>query len=526
MNYEEASLHFRRRVCIIRPLAVSLVVILLALIKGYGSDDENVRLKLLGTVKTKSSTQITDSPWGIQAGSQDESVVAKAAEIGVKWTRLQATWAEIESERGVYNWEKTDKAFSAALKNGITPFVTINGTNKLYVSTRTDLDPKVMELYGNIPLPPTSDPRALKAWLAFVEKLVVRYKDQIKYWEIWNEPNHFAFWGSEPSGKEYGALVKEGAVLIRKLDPQASVLAGALAGLDPKFTDDFLSAGNKDLVDIITFHNYSIIPEERIYKAAEVWDVIRKHNPRIRLWQGECGSASHSSTSGYRGASPWGPVIQAKWLLRQSFTDTYFCRADMSNYFLLGFGRSRREPQKRDFLTRIDSILGYPEKGGSRVRAVGTNEKCLLDNPSMKPKPGFFAYQNLCAVMDRRYKPTEIKHGITIKDTGVFSGIGPDDDAFPSVPLVASYRTDKGRSLLAYWLPWHPQEIIRTATIDLKVMDIEFNEPVLVDLLSGRVYNLAEISKTDKEIVFRNIPLADYPFILMEKDDIELVSKK
>jgi hypothetical protein len=301
------------------------------------------------------------------------------------------------------------------------------------------------------------------------------------------------------------------------------VLAGALAGLDPKFTDDFLSAGNKDLVDIVTFHNYSVIPEERIYKAADVWYVIRKHNPRIRLWQGECGSASHSSTSGYRGVSPWGPVIQAKWLLRQSFTDTYFCRAEMSNYFLLGFGRSRREPQKRDFLTQLDSILGYPEKAGARVRAVGTNEKCLLENPGMKPKPGFYAYQNLCAVMDSRYKPAEVKHSVTIKDVGVFYGIGPDDDAFPSVPLLASYQTDKGRSLLAYWLPWHPQEIIRTATIDLKVMNIDLKQPVLVDPLSGRVYELTDVSKTDKEIIFRNIPLADYPFIIMEKDEIELV---
>jgi polysaccharide biosynthesis protein PslG len=524
MNTGNGLLQFHRKEQGARLLAISLIAILVALSRGYGGDDENVRLKLLGTVKTKSSIQITNSPWGIQAGSQDEPVVAKAGEIGVKWTRLQATWAEIESERGVYNWEKTDKAFSTALKNGITPFVTINGTNKLYVNTRTDLDPKVMELYGNIPMPPTSDPRALKAWLSFVEQLILRYKDRIKYWEIWNEPNHFAFWGSEPSGKEYGALVKQGATLIRKLDPQAFVLAGALAGLDPKFTDDFLSVGNKDLVDIITFHNYSIIPEERIYKAVEVWDVIRKHNPRIRLWQGECGTASNSSTSGYRGVSPWGPVIQAKWLLRQSFTDTYFCRAEMSNYFLLGFGRSRKVPQKRDFLTSLDSVLGFPDKGGTRVRAVGTNEKCLLENPGMKPKPGFYAYQNLCAVMDGRYKPSDVTHKVTIKDPGIFYGIGPDDDAFPSVPLVASFSTADGSSLLAYWVPWHPQEIICTATIDLET-NIQFKHPVLVDLLSGRVYEIEEYSKTDRGCVLRSIPLADYPFILMERDQIELVGR-
>jgi hypothetical protein len=401
--------------------------------------------------------------------------------------------------------------------------VTINGTNRLYVKTRTDLDPKIMELYGNPPQPPTSDPKAMDAWLKFVRLVVDRYKGTIKYWEIWNEPNHFAFWGSEPDGKEYGRLVNAGAKVVKEVDPSAVILAGALAGLDPPFTDAFLGyENNKHLVNIVTFHNYAVVPEERIYKAVEVWDVIRKHNRGIQLWQGECGTASHSSTSGYRGLSPWGLMIQAKWLLRQAFTDTYFCRASMSNYFLLGFGRGRREPQKRDFLTSVDSVLGAPERGGTRVRATGNNEKCLLDNPTLRPKPGFFAYQNLCAVMDGRYTPVEAKHQITIRDVGVFSGIGPDDDAFPSVPLVAAYSTQNGKNLVAYWLPWHPQEIIRTATIDLRLKNLVFRDPVLVDLLDGTVHMIRGVPNAEGGMVFSSVPLADYPFVIVERDEIEL----
>jgi polysaccharide biosynthesis protein PslG len=118
--------------------------------------------------------------------------------------------------------------------------------------------------------------------------------------EIWNEPNHRAYWGAPPDGKEYGRLVRRSALVIREVDPSAHILAGALAGLDPEFTGAFLDGGVDTLIHIITFHNYAALPEERIYKALEVWKVINAHNPNLELWQGECGYPSHSSTRDFR----------------------------------------------------------------------------------------------------------------------------------------------------------------------------------------------------------------------------------
>jgi hypothetical protein len=500
-----------------------LLLILSVIVVGFRSAEENQQMKMLGYIETKRSTEIKNSPWAIQAGTLDDTIVKKASDIGVKWTRLQAVWSDIEREPGIFNWEKTDKAFSVILAQGITPFVTIEGTNSIYVKTKRTLDPKLAELYGTRPHPPTSNPAAMKAWLCFVENVIERYKEKIKYWEIWNEPNHFNYWGDEPNGKEYGRLLHESAKKIKRIDPQAFVLGGAMAGLDPVFTDDFLSVGNERLVDIITFHNYGIIPEERIYLAEKVWDVINKYNPNIKLWQGECGVASHSSTIGFRGFSPWGPIIQAKWLLRQSFTDTYFCRATVSSYFKLFDPYRTGEKPKRSFLSKIDSVLGFPERGGYSVKLlVGINEKCLLDAQTLKPKPGFYAYQNLCALMDSRYSPSVVKHEITVNNEGIFYGIGPEDDAFPSVPLVASYKTEKGKYLLAYWLPWHPQEIIEAATIDLKLKEIKFQNPVLVDLLDGKVYQINQHSQDGNDFIIKNIPLADYPYVILERDEIKL----
>jgi hypothetical protein len=472
-----------------------------------------------GKIIPKNSDEITSSPFGIQAGTLVDSLVAKAAEIGVKWTRLGASWNEIEKEKGIYSWEDTDKAFNVAIKNGITPFITIGRGNELYSKLTTYDDPKLAEIYGYRPEPPIKDPLAMDAFLNFTKATVKRYKDDIDYWEVWNEPNHRNYWGSTPDGKEYGELLVQTARIIKEVDPGAKVIGGSMAGIDPEFTEHFLSVGSDTLIDIISYHNYGAVPEERVYAAIELWDVINKYNPEIELWQGECGYPSHSSTRDFRGRAPWGLTIQAKWLLRQSFVDVYFCKATLSNYFKLVHTSGKGEKQARSNLRPIDKIFGFPERGGSRVRTKGVNEKCLLTNPDFEPKPGFYAYQNLCAVWKPEYKPNPINYKIEIVDEGIFYGIS-EDDAFPSVPLVATFTDDSDNNLVAWWLPWNMQEHLpKLAKINISLSGIDFENPVLLDPLSGEVYEMV-LQNTNGGCKMEGMVLADYPLIMIEKSTI------
>jgi len=477
----------------------------------------------LGTLKSKNSAEISGSYWGIQASTLEDTLLDKAADIGVKWTRLGASWPSIEKEKGIYDWSETDIAFTRIYEKGITPFVTLGRGNKLYTELTTYDDPKLAEIYGYRPAPPTRNPEALKAWLRFVRATVEKYKDRIKYWEVWNEPNHRNYWGAPPDGKDYGNLLKVTASLIKEIDPEAIVIGGSMAGINPGFTEDFLSVGTADLIDIISYHNYGAIPEKRIYRAVELWEVINRYNPDIQLWQGECGYPSHSSTRDYRGISPWGLNIQSKWLLRQAFTDVYFCKATLSNYFKLVHIGGRGERKERTMLSAVDSILGFPERGGSRVRTWGVNEKCLLSNPDLVPKPAYFTYQNLCSVMDDRYKIKNFVHSIEVVNQGMFHGIGPEDDAFPSVPLLAGFTTAEDHHLIAYWLPWHPQEYTpEPATINLELEDLTFENPVRIDLLSGNVYQIDNMENKNGRTIFQDLPLSDYPFLIAEQNEIEL----
>jgi beta-xylosidase len=252
--------------------------------QNYSGDSSLIPFERVGKIIPKNSSEITSSPFGIQAGTLVDSLVERAAEIGVKWTRLGASWSEVEKEKCIYTWENTDKAFEIALKNGITPFITVGGGNSDYSKMTTYDDPKLAEIYGYRPEPPIKDPAAMNAFLNYVEAVVIRYKDKIDYWEVWNEPNHRNYWGAEPDGKEYGSLLVQTAELIRKTDPGCKIIGGSMAGINAEFTDDFLSVGSDKLIDIISYHNYGAVPEERVYAAIELWEVINKYNPEIELW--------------------------------------------------------------------------------------------------------------------------------------------------------------------------------------------------------------------------------------------------
>lgn len=494
----------------------SLVLILImALGISCKSPDNFYDLQEIGTIKIKTSQEIDDSYWGIQASTLDPEILQKMTDIGVKWTRLGASWSSIEKKKGNYNWKKTDEAFQAMMDASIIPFVTLGGANSLYTERTTYDDPKLAEIYGYSTGPPTQNEVAMQAWLKFVEAAVTRYKDKIIYWEIWNEPNHRNYWGAPPNAGEYGRLVLETARVIRSIQPDAQIIAGSMAGLNPKFIDGFLANGVHEYVDIISYHNYGAIPETRIYKAYEAWKVIDRYNPDIEMWQGECGYPSHSSSRDYRGISPWGLNIQSKWLLRQAFIDIYFCKASMSNYFKLIHDRGYGQIVERSSLSPVDSILGYPERGGSRVKTVGVNEKCLLASPDFKPKPAYFVYRNLCALIDKSFKTVDIDHELTVINDAPFYGIGPYDDAFPSQPLVAKFKNSENQHLLAYWLPWHPQEFIEfPAKIKLELEGINFTNPVMIDLLDGKVYQLEDLE---------DLPLMDYPLIITEKDAVAMI---
>ena len=57
---------------------------------------------------------------------------------------------------------------------------------------------------------------------------MLRYKDRVHHWEIWNEPNYWRFWLPQPDVGAYTTLLKQAYAAIKAVDPAATVMVGGL----------------------------------------------------------------------------------------------------------------------------------------------------------------------------------------------------------------------------------------------------------------------------------------------------------
>ncbi|MBQ9358305.1 MAG: hypothetical protein IJT95_02040 [Abditibacteriota bacterium] len=131
----------------------------------------NLKGSLFGSVR---SAELEQTPFGMgvylyrRQGEWIAKTAQLAGDIGVKWTREEFNWGAIEQEKGVLNYAHYDQLVEEALKNGISIYGLLAYWNHNY---------------------PQDTDEGREAYYNFVRETVLRYKDRIKHWEIWNEPN-------------------------------------------------------------------------------------------------------------------------------------------------------------------------------------------------------------------------------------------------------------------------------------------------------------------------------------------------
>ncbi|MCF0235041.1 MAG: hypothetical protein HUK22_08730, partial [Thermoguttaceae bacterium] len=96
----------------------------------------------------------------------------------------------------------------------------------------------------------------LDEWKEYVRRIVERFKDRIRFWEVWNEPNLQGFWADAPDGANYAILLKATYETIKAIDPELKVVYGGLAGVPLDFFEKSLDAGAGDYFDVMNIHPY------------------------------------------------------------------------------------------------------------------------------------------------------------------------------------------------------------------------------------------------------------------------------
>lgn len=230
-----------------------------------------------------------NSPFGLCGGSLfhisleehktlGERRLAMHKMVGAIYGRNDIWWGSIEKPKGTWDFAKADSTVNLFTKNGID----LLGILCYFSDWAPDHNAPKSEADRD-------------EFANYVKTMVTRYKDKIKNWEIWNEPNINIFWSPKPDPNNYTELLKKSYTEIKKIDTNIKVVGMVTSGVDIDFIEKCLKLDAGKYMDVISVHPYQheppgvFYPRTSMYKIFELKNMLTKYNVNIPIWLTECG---------------------------------------------------------------------------------------------------------------------------------------------------------------------------------------------------------------------------------------------
>lgn len=167
-----------------------------------------------------------------------ERVVTLMKECGVSFVRFDFLWNDIEPIQGEFDFSKYDYIVNLLTKNGI-------GILGLLSYSADWAGPSW-----------NSPPYDNKTFVNYASKVIARYKDKVKYWEIWNEPDDEHYWQPQDRMVRYTALLKEVYAEAKHIDPTCNILNGGLSKSITISLKKIYKNGAGKYFDILSIHPF------------------------------------------------------------------------------------------------------------------------------------------------------------------------------------------------------------------------------------------------------------------------------
>ncbi|MET3115524.1 hypothetical protein AAKU52_003273 [Pedobacter sp. CG_S7] len=482
-------------------LSASIFVLILIIPNISFSQEINTDKNRVGSIKPRSTNEISSSNWllGCETLDRDyanyDSYKQYIVPLGIKRIRLQAGWDKTEKVKGVYDWAWMDHIINDALERGLQPWVQTSYGNHNYENGGG------ANLGAGVP----RSKEALLAWDNWVFALVSRYKDKVKDWEVWNEPNFGD--NIENTPEKAAALNIRTIDIIKKIQPDAIVSGLAMGHISISYADSFFKIlarkGKLELFDNMTYHDYSYNPDANYGKVEMLRATLERYSKKVKLRQGENGAPSEPRLGGALGDYDWSELSQAKWNTRRMLGD-------------LG----------HDIESSVFTIIEIAYTGGPITKL---NVKGLIKSDSTKkairPKMAYYAVQNVASVFDnslQRLKdlhPTFNTKDIPENGSVVYS-VGTDR----SVAVYGYENKVSKKQLFTIWVDdFIPTNTNETRKINFTVLNGNIDNPVYVDIITGNIYKIPKSnwSKKDGKIIFNNVPIYDAPILITDESLIK-----
>ena len=442
------------------------------------------RMKRIGTLKPKSVREINTSRWTLGCETIDREYSDYDAfkeylpPLGIKRIRLQGGWARTEKDPGIYDFAWLDHIIDDARARGLEIWLETSYGNPAYPGGggRT--------LSGGFP---TSE-EALKAWDRWVELMATRYSGKVRDWSVWNEPE---LRNANRPETIFDFNIRT-AEIIKRIIPDARIASLSVCAPNQAIIEPFmrtLAERNKqDLFNWVVYHHYTRNPDDKYDAVVEAREIVRKHAPSLRLWQGEAGVQSEWCDAGALSKYPWTELTQAKWDTRRMLGD-------------IGHGSDSSVFTAADLDYRTTSFHNGLVRYGL-IKTAGAAEGHRV----LKVKMAYYAVQNVVSVFNDAMEliadyPCRVQ---CARPVAVF---GHKD--------IAS-----GRQVCVFWdkssVPSNGND---TVSATLTITGGNFTEPVWVDMITGGVYEIPgeKITSANGEMTFKDIPVYDAPTLMGDR---------
>jgi hypothetical protein len=455
-----------------------------------------VGIILLATIQL-AALAISTLPYGVNVHLAQNNTLAKVKAAGIAWIRIDVDWNLIENSKGHYNYSEVDRVVKYANAVGLSIYASIAYTPG-WANGKKGI---------NYPATKVSD------WKNFVARTVNRYKNQIKYWGIWNEPNLPVFFALGKD-KYVQQVLLPAAQTIRGTDPTAFIVGPELAhltspGIEWYFWMKYILDNAGGYFDIISHHIYEDLGVYFLFELLEEGD---KFIPAVKTIVQQSGQGDKPFWITETG---WNTRQYSETMQSNRYLDMLYTRARKSYpnkvffYEIIDDPRPNVDPfgilrknldAKPAYNTYKDYIAGLlPDPGNPDENKI--NKKCYAEQAL---GDGAAAAQS--PVLQSMYRARDFLRGYSPSASEAVDVYYEVNQEFLRIALSDSRVFRLGREILKLSLAWLPAD-------NWVAMDRPIPEA-----LCRNVKSLVGIIKSD----YPESSLA--PLALMVEKDLDAVS--
>jgi len=195
-------------------------------------------------------------PWSLL-----EKDFREARDLGVRYLRMDFVWADFEPTRDApLAFSKYDQFVALARTNSLQIVATIPGEVPTWLRPAGGARNSIPggDKFGDF----------VSQFGQFVFAIVGHYKNDVVYFEIWNEANNKAFWDDTEATLErnsynrgqaitkYVTLLKQAYTQAKAANPNCKIISTGLAANDYVYVQNMYENGAKDYFDFLGLHPY------------------------------------------------------------------------------------------------------------------------------------------------------------------------------------------------------------------------------------------------------------------------------